>query len=49
MILRTSEPEAEHFASAETEDAVTVEQPPEAEAPDTRAEDGEASYAVAAE
>jgi ParB family chromosome partitioning protein len=49
MILRTSEPEAEHSASAETEEAGTVEQPPEAEAPDTRAEDGEASYAVAAE
>lgn len=48
-ILRTPEPEAEQPAPVEAEDAGTVEQPSEAEAPDTGAEDGEASYAVAAE
>ena len=48
-ILRTPEPEADQPASVEAEAAGTVEQPSEAEAPDTEAEDGEASYAVAAE
>ncbi|PZR82040.1 MAG: chromosome partitioning protein ParB, partial [Stutzerimonas stutzeri] len=48
-ILRTPEPEAEQPAPVEAEDAETVEQPSGAEAPDTGAEDGEASYAVAAE
>jgi len=49
VILRTPEPEAEQSAPVEAEDAGTVEKPSEAEAPDTGAEDGEASYAVAAE
>ena len=48
-ILRTPEPEADQPAPVEAEDAETVEQPSEAEAPDTGAQDGEASYAVAAE
>ncbi len=48
-ILRTPEPEAEQPAPVKYEDAGTVEQPSETEAPDTEAEDGEASYAVAAE
>jgi len=48
-ILRTPEAEADQSAPVEAEDAGTVEQPSEAEAPDTGAEDGEASYAVAAE
>ena len=48
-ILRTPEPEAEQPAPVEAEDAETVEQPSGAEAPDTGAEDGEASFAVAAE
>lgn len=46
-ILRTPEPEQP--APVEAEDAGTVEQPSEAEAPEPQAEDGEASYAVAAE
>src|SRR3546814_374206 len=45
-ILRTPEPEADQPAPVEAEDAGTVEQPSEAEAPDTGAQDGEASYAV---
>jgi ParB family chromosome partitioning protein len=48
-ILRTPEPEAEQPASVEVEDAETAEQPSEAEAAEVQAEDGEASYAVAAE
>ena len=48
-ILRTPEPEAEQPAPVEAENNGTVEQPSEAEAPDTGAQDGEASYAVAAE
>ncbi|MBG6118440.1 ParB family chromosome partitioning protein [Sphingobium sp. JAI105] len=48
-ILRTPEPEADQPATVEADDVGTVEQPSDAEAPDTRAEDGEASYAVAAE
>ncbi len=44
--LRTPEPEAE---AMEAEDTGALVQPSEAEAPDTGAEDGEASYAVAAE
>jgi ParB family chromosome partitioning protein len=47
--LRTPEPEAEQPAPVEAENNGTVEQPSEAEAPDTGAQDGEASYAVAAE
>lgn len=46
-VLRTPEPEQP--APVEAEDAGSVEQPSEAEARDTEAEDGEASYAVAAE
>lgn len=48
-VLRTPEPEADQPAPVEAEDAETVEQPSEAEAPNTEAEDGEASFAVAAE
>jgi len=48
-ILRTPEPEADQSVPVEAENAGTVEQPSEAEAPDTGAQDGEASYAVAAE
>ncbi|UZW56215.1 ParB/RepB/Spo0J family partition protein [Sphingobium sp. JS3065] len=44
-VLRTPEPEQ----PAPVEDVGSVEQPSEAEAPDTEAEDGEASFAVAAE
>lgn len=47
--LRTPEPEADQSAPVEAEDEGIVEQPSEAEAPDTGAEDGEASFAVAAE
>ena len=46
-VLRTPEPEQP--AADEAEDVGRVEQPSEAEAPDTEAEDGEASFAVAAE
>lgn len=46
-MLRTPEPEQP--APVEAEDLGSAEQPPEAEAPDTEAEDGEASYAIAAE
>jgi ParB family chromosome partitioning protein len=46
-VLRT--PESEQPAPVDVEDAGTVGQPSEAEAPETGAEDGEASYAVAAE
>ncbi|AMK23501.1 ParB/RepB/Spo0J family partition protein [Sphingobium sp. TKS] len=46
-VLRTPKPEQP--APAEAEDAGAVGQPSEAEAPDTEAEDGEVSYAVAAE
>jgi ParB family chromosome partitioning protein len=46
-VLRT--PELEQPAPVKAEDAGTVGQPSEAEAPETGAEDGEASYAVAAE
>ena len=49
VILRTPEPEADQSESVEVEDGGIVEQPSEAEAPDTGAEDGEASYAIAAE
>lgn len=45
--LRTPAPEQP--APVEAEDLGSVEQPSEAEAPDTEAEDGEASFAVAAE
>lgn len=45
-ILRTPEPEADQPVTVEAE---TVEQPSDAEAPEPQAEDGEASYAVAAE
>lgn len=48
-VLRTPKPDAEQPAPVEAEDAASVEQPPEAEASDTEAQDGEASYAVAAE
>jgi ParB family chromosome partitioning protein len=47
--LRTAQPEVEQSEPVHTKEAGTVEQPSEAEAPDTGAEDGEASYAVAAE
>ena len=47
--LRTPKAEAEQPAPVEVEDVGSVEQPSEAEAPDTEAEDGEASFAVAAE
>ncbi len=46
-VLRTPEPEQP--APVEAEDVGNGEQPSEAEAPDTEAEDGEASFAVAAE
>ena len=46
-VLRT--PKLEQSAPVEVEDAGTVGQQSEAEAPETGAEDGEASYAVAAE
>jgi len=46
-VLRTPEPGQP--ATVEVEDAGTVGQPFEAEAPETGAEDGETSYAVAAE
>ena len=48
-VLRTPKPEVEQPAPVEAEDLGSVEQPSEAEAPDTEAEDGEASFAVAAE
>ena len=48
-ILRTPEPGADQSAPVEAEDGGIVEQPSEAESPDTGAQDGEASYAVAAE
>jgi ParB family chromosome partitioning protein len=48
-VLRTPKAEVEQPAPVETEDLGSVEQPSEAEAPDTEAEDGEASFAVAAE
>jgi ParB family chromosome partitioning protein len=47
--LRTPKAEAEQPAPVEVEEVGSVEQPSEAEAPDTEAEDGEASFAVAAE
>ena len=47
--LRTAEPEVEQAASLEHGKGGAVEEPSEAEAPDTGAQDGEASYAVAAE
>ena len=47
--LRTPKAEAEQPAPVEVEDVGSVEQASEAEAPDTEAEDGEASFAVAAE
>ena len=47
--LRTAEPEVEQAASMEHGKGGAVEEPSEAEAPDTGAQDGEASYAVAAE
>src|SRR3546814_9642607 len=47
--LRTPKAEAEQPAPVEVEDVGSVGQPSEAEAPDTEAEDGEASFAVAAE
>jgi ParB family chromosome partitioning protein len=46
-VLRTPEPEQP--APVEAEEVGSAEQPSEAEAPETGAEDGEASYAVAAE
>lgn len=49
VALRTPKAEAEQPAPVEVEDVGSVEQPSEAEAPDTEAEDGEASFAVAAE
>ncbi|EZP81804.1 putative transcriptional regulator [Novosphingobium resinovorum] len=48
-VLRTPKAEVERSAPVEAEDLGSVEQPSEAEAPDTEAEDGEASFAVAAE
>ncbi|MEE4452061.1 ParB/RepB/Spo0J family partition protein [Novosphingobium resinovorum] len=48
-ILRTPEPEAKQPVPVEQEDAGTAEQPSEAEAPEARAGDDEAAYAVAAE
>lgn len=48
-VLRTPKAEVEQSAPVEAEDSGSVEQPSEAEAPDTEAEDGEASFAVAAE
>lgn len=47
--LRTPQPEPEQPAPVEAEESGSVEQPSAAEAPDTKAEDGEAAYAVAAE
>lgn len=49
VALRTSQPEPEQPAPVEGEEIGSVEQPSAAEAHDTEAEDGEASYAVAAE
>ncbi len=48
-VLRTPKAEVEQPAPVEAEDVGSAEQPSEAEAPDTEAEDGEASFAVAAE
>ena len=48
-VLRTPKAEVEQPAPVETEDLGSVEQPSEAEAAYTEAEDGEASFAVAAE
>lgn len=48
-ILRTPDPEAELPASVEADDVGIMDQPSEAEAPDTEAPDGEAFYAIAAE
>lgn len=48
-VLRTPKAEEEQPAPVETEDLGSVEQPSEAEAPYTEAEDGEESFAVAAE
>ena len=48
-VLRTPVAEAVQPAPIEVEDVGSAEQPSAAEAPDTGAEDGEASYAVAAE
>jgi ParB family chromosome partitioning protein len=48
-VLRTPKAETEQPAPVEAEDLGSVKQPSEAEAPDTEAEDGEASFAVAAE
>lgn len=47
--LRTPKAEAEQPAPVEVEDVGSMEQSSEAEAPDSEAEDGEASFAVAAE
>jgi len=46
-VLRTPEPKQP--APVEAEEVGSAEQPSEAEAPETGAVDGEASYAVAAE
>ncbi len=48
-VLRTPQLEAEQTAPVEAVDTGTLEQPSEAEAPDAEAQDGHASYAVAAE
>ncbi|WP_157077756.1 hypothetical protein [Sphingobium amiense] len=48
-MLRTPQLEAEQTAPVEAVDTGTLEQPSEAEAPDAEAQDGHASYAVAAE
>ena len=48
-VLRTPKAETEQPAPVGAEDLGSVEQPSEAEAPETEAEDGEASFAVAAE
>lgn len=48
-VLRTPKAEGEQPVPVEVEDVGSVEQPSEAEPPYTEAEDGEASFAVAAE
>jgi ParB family chromosome partitioning protein len=47
--LRTPEPKTEQFAPVEAEEAEAVEPPSEVEASDAETQDGDASYAVAAE
>lgn len=49
VVLRRPKAEAEQPAPIEAEEIASVEQPSEAEAPDTGAQHSEASYAIAAE